>query len=294
MSSTNNFSCNSMTCFAQVIKQTDLGSFQWEIRSVNHRYLEMFFRLPEGFRVIENDLRAQIKKRFNRGKVEVSLKFQPAQGEQNFHVNEALVRQISNAADQVHAVIGPGNSLNPMQILQWPGVLETEETDQEQLSSQALEAFAEALQQAAAMRAREGESLGQHIQQRLDQIGPIVSTVEKLLPQALEAHKANLKEKIAQVVEQVDQDRLEQELVLLAQKADVAEELDRLITHIAEVERTLNLNEPVGRRLDFMMQELNREANTLSSKALITDITQAAVELKVLIEQMREQVQNIE
>lgn len=294
MSSQPNFACHSMTCFSQVIDQGPQGSFQWEIRSVNSRYLELHFRLPDAFRSLENSLREKIKLQFQRGKVEVALRYQASEKQQSLTVNQALVEQISYAADQVHAIIGPGNQLNPMQILQWPGVLESQPSDNKALTEHALQTFDQALQQAAQMRGREGASLAQHISTRLEQIQPIIEQVKVLLPQALAAHKLNLQQKIAKLVTEVDQDRLEHELVILAQKADVAEELDRLITHIAEVERTLQLDQPVGRRLDFMMQELNREANTLSSKALISDITQAAVELKVLIEQMREQVQNIE
>lgn len=284
----------SMTAFARSSSELTDGRFTWEIRSVNSRYLEPHFRLPDAFRDLEPKLRERLKQRLNRGKIECALRFQPLAGEAGLRVNAALVEQLNQAAEQIHAIIGPGNAMNVLELMQWPGVLDQHNADSKALQSSALAAFDEALEQLLATRAREGEALTQMIEQRLIKMQPLVEQVRSQMPLALQAQKQQLQTRLDELQHQLMPERLEQEMVLLAQKADVAEELDRLDTHIAEVRRILASNEPIGRRLDFMMQELNREANTLSSKSLTSAITQAAVDLKVLIEQMREQVQNIE
>lgn len=284
----------SMTAFARASSEQQGGRFTWEIRSVNSRYLEPHFRLPDAFRDLEPKLRERLKQRLNRGKIECALRFQPLAGEAGLSVNTALVEQLNQAADQIHAIIGPGNAMNVLELMQWPGVLDQQQHDSKALQAAALSAFDEALEQLLATRAREGEALTQMIELRLSKMQPLVEQVRAQMPQALQAQKQQLQTRLDELQHQLQPERLEQEMALLAQKADVAEELDRLDTHIAEVHRILASNEPIGRRLDFMMQELNREANTLSSKSLTAAITQAAVDLKVLIEQMREQVQNIE
>lgn len=284
----------SMTAFARSSSECRHGRFTWEIRSVNHRYLEPHFRLPDSFRDLEPQLRERLKKQLGRGKVECALRFQPLQGDARLTVNTDLVEQLNHAADIVHSVIGPGNALDALQILQWPGVLNSEEVDGKALQQAALEAFDASLATLKQTRAREGADLAGMIHARLEKMTTIVTQVAQQLPQALNAQRQQLQGKLDELSGNLDNDRLEQEMVILAQKADVAEELDRLHTHINEVTRILSSNEPIGRRLDFMMQELNREANTLSSKSLTAAITQYAVDLKVLIEQMREQVQNIE
>ncbi|MFY0639711.1 MAG: YicC family protein [Bermanella sp.] len=283
-----------MTAFARTDLQTDIGSFTWEIRSVNSRYLELHFRLPETLRAVEVQVREVLRKNLQRGKVECSLKFIPQVLSQGMNVNETLVSQLNAAADHVHSIIGPGNALDALEILKWPGVLMQPALDNQAIEQDAMKAFEATLSQLIEMREREGSALSQFISQRIDGIAEQVAKVKALLPQILQAQREALLNKLADLKQQVDPDRFEQEMVIVLQKADVDEELDRLEAHFEEVARILKQKGAVGRRLDFMMQELNREANTLSSKSISHLTTQIAVELKVLIEQMREQVQNIE
>jgi uncharacterized protein (TIGR00255 family) len=283
-----------MTAFARTDHQTDLGSYSWEIRSVNSRYLELHFRLPDSLRSIEGTLRDLIRQKLSRGKVECSLKFTPNTSQQSLSINEALVAQINQAADQVHGIIGPGNALSALEILKWPGVISQGSTNYQQAETQALEGFNDSLIQLIEMRQREGAALSTFIEQRVDAIQIQTDAVCKLLPEILKNQRDNLNAKLAELNSKVDPDRFEQEMLILLQKADVDEELDRLVAHLAEITRTLSQAGPVGRRLDFMMQELNREANNQSSKSISHITTQISVELKVLIEQMREQIQNVE
>ena len=284
----------SMTAFARSDQQTKLGSFSWEIRSVNSRYLELHFRLPDSLRAIESNLRELLAKKLTRGKVECSLKFTPALTEQSLNINEELVNQINQASDQVHALIGPGNALDALEILKWPGVLSQPSFDMAPVKELALSLFTTGLDDLIATRQREGQALGVFIKQRMVSIGTELEKVSALLPEILAAQRASLQAKLSSLKITVDPDRFEQEMVILLNKADVDEELDRLQAHLIEVSRILQQGGPIGRRLDFMMQELNREANTLSSKSISHLTTQIAVQLKVLIEQMREQIQNIE
>lgn len=284
----------SMTAFARSTQEHPQARFTWEIRSVNSRYLETHFRLPDAFRNLEPHLRERLTRRLNRGKIECTLRYQALHSQPSLELNSDLVRQLNQAADQVHAIIGPGNAMNVLDILQWPGVILSENQDDKAQQHAALAAFDHALDELLDARAREGNELAQLIQQRLDKMQPLVQHVSEQMPAALQTQRQQLQQRLSELQQQLNPERLEQEMVILAQKADIAEELDRLHTHINEVARILAQQEPIGRRLDFMMQELNREANTLSSKSLNASITQAAVELKVLIEQMREQVQNIE
>ncbi|MBE0482900.1 MAG: YicC family protein [Bacterioplanes sp.] len=284
----------SMTAFARSTQEHPQARFTWEIRSVNSRYLETHFRLPDAFRDLEPHLRERLNRRLNRGKIECTLRYQALHSQPSLELNSDLVRQLNQAADQVHAIIGPGNAMNVLDILQWPGVIVSDQQDNKAQQQTALTAFDHALDELLDARAREGKELAQLIQQRLDKMQPLVQNVSEQMPAALQTQRQQLQQRLCELQQQLNPERLEQEMVILAQKADIAEELDRLHTHINEVARILTQQEPIGRRLDFMMQELNREANTLSSKSLNASITQAAVELKVLIEQMREQVQNIE
>lgn len=286
---------SSMTAFARQEQSTQWGAIIWEIRSVNHRYLETHFRLPENLRDLEPKLRENLRKELSRGKIEISLNFRPdVEQTQNCCVNIDLVQQLGKALQQVSNALGDAEKPNALELLKWPGVLQTAEVDYPEVKCIALTLFQQALQQLKAMRQQEGSSLQTIIQQRLDRIAEITTEMRQHLPAIMAQQKQKLQTRIDDAKAELDPGRLEQEVVLLLQKADVDEELDRLQTHIAEVTRTLNQKSAVGRRLDFLMQELNREANTLSSKAVDTDITQIAVELKVLIEQMREQIQNIE
>ena len=285
----------SMTAFARQEQTIQWGEIIWEIRSVNHRYLETQFRLPENLRDIEPILREKLRKSFARGKLDISLTFRPdAEKSQHFCINTALVEQLSKALDQVQSTLDQNNNISPLDVLKWPGVLQTATVDYPQVKHIALNLFTQALEQLQAMRQQEGVALQAIIEQRLTRIDQITANMRTQLPVIMQQQRQKLQSRIDNASVELDPGRLEQEVVLLSQKADVDEELDRLQTHVSEVSRTLKQNNPTGRRLDFLMQELNREANTLSSKAIVTDVTQTAVELKVLIEQMREQIQNIE
>ncbi|USD21478.1 YicC family protein [Microbulbifer variabilis] len=284
----------SMTAFGRAEAAYATGNAIWELRSVNHRYLEPHFRLPEVARPLEAQLRDILRKSLSRGKVELTLTVKPNSVETSgLEINQPLAQALINAAKQVTGGEG-AQPLNPLQILQWPGIISEPEADTEQQSATILQAFREALEQLRANREREGAELAKFIEARLKGIEEQVALVRELLPQILEAQREKLRNRLEELSIELDKERLEQEIVLLAQKADVDEELDRLNAHTVETRRVLAGGGAIGRRLDFLMQEFNREANTLSSKSVVTDTTQAAVELKVLIEQMREQVQNIE
>jgi len=285
---------HSMTAFTRQEEQHPWGTLSWEIRSVNQRFLEPHFRLPDTLRELEPAIRDLQRKSLNRGKVESVLRFHPAQVSETLNIDEQLVKQLASAAETISSHLNKPGSINPLQIMQWPGVLQNEEVDADQLKKAALELYKKGLKDLIAMRAREGEELANLINQRLDGIDAIVVQVRAALPGILERQRQLILDKLDSIKDDLDPARLEQEMVLVANKTDVAEELDRLETHVNEVRRTLKKKDPVGRRLDFLMQELNREANTLASKSIVTETTQCAVELKVLIEQMREQIQNIE
>lgn len=285
---------HSMTGFARNQETFTWAQLTWEIRSINHRYLEPHFRLPETLRLLEPNLREILRNKIARGKVEVSLQVQKTTAQQTINIDENLAKEVIQAAETINHQLSKPATINPMQILQWPGVIQESEIDPEQAKANALSSFSTAVDDLIQQRAREGKELKNHITNRLDQVNALVEKTRLVLPELKQNQRSKLLEKLSVLEVEVDQDRLEQELVYLAQKSDVDEELDRLETHANEVKNCLNQKKPVGRRLDFLMQELNREANTLSSKATVSDTTQTAVELKVLIEQMREQVQNIE
>jgi len=285
---------HSMTAFTRQEEQYSWGTLSWEIRSVNQRFLEPHFRLPETLRELEPAIRDLQRKSLNRGKVESVLRFHPAQVSDSLNIDEQLVKQLIGAAETINGHLSKPGSINPLQLMQWPGVLQNEEMDADAVKKSALELYKKGLQDLIAMRAREGEELANLISQRLDGIDAIVVQVRAALPSILMRQRQLILDKLDSIKDDLDPSRIEQEMVLVANKTDVAEELDRLDTHVNEVRRTLKKKEPVGRRLDFLMQELNREANTLASKSIVTETTQCAVELKVLIEQMREQIQNIE
>jgi uncharacterized protein (TIGR00255 family) len=283
-----------MTAFARQESQQSWGTLTWEVRSVNHRFLEPHLRIPEQFRELEGILRETLRKRISRGKVECTLRFVPEAQAQTLQVNEAFARQLIAATEQMEQLMPASQTLNPLELLRWPGVLQDVQIDMDAVRQAAQTLFDKAIDDLTVGREREGKELAALIEQRLDTISEVVADVRSKLPQILQNQRESLRAKIADLSVELDPQRLEQEVVLLAQKADVDEEMDRLNTHVQEVRRVLKQKEPVGRRLDFLMQELNREANTLSSKSIVTDTTKSAVELKVLIEQMREQIQNIE
>lgn len=287
---------SSMTAFARVQVQEEWGSLIWEVRSVNHRYLEPKFRLPEQLREVESALRLSLKQSLKRGKIECYLKLQLSENTSSLTLNPFVLEQLHNAVSRIQQEFGDSAKVNALDILSWPGVQTTTEVDAKILHQAAIESFETALKQLNTMRAREGNELRLFIENRLNKIGAEVIKVREWLPTILEAQRKKIMERLFEAKQELNLDRLEQEMVILAQKMDVDEELDRLDTHIAEVRRILQEqdNSAYGRRLDFLMQELNREANTLSSKSVHAGLTQTAVSMKVMIEQMREQVQNIE
>ena len=285
---------SSMTAFARQTIECDWGTAAWEIRSVNHRYLETNFRMPETVRDIEMGLRELARKHLQRGKVDCSLQLNIATKTGAVDVNQALTDQYISVCEQLANQMENPAPVSPVDILKWPGALKEPEVDKDALKQALTTLFEDTLIQLEEGRGREGEKLKALIAQRLDAITSEVDTVRTKLPQLLAAQKQKIIDRLHEVSADLNSDRLEQELVFLAQKADVDEELDRLDTHLSEIRQVLNRREPIGRRLDFLMQELNREANTLASKSIASDTTQSSVELKVLIEQMREQIQNIE
>lgn len=285
----------SMTAFARQDIETPEGTLTWEIRSVNHRYLEPHFKIPDSFRETEPALRESLRRHLARGKVDCSLKFQAAtSGKNNLEINPDAASALAEALKGLEQHFDQLQPANALEILAWPGILNSEKGDRKSLLNAAINSFGEALKTLNESRVREGSQLAPLFDARLESISNIVADVRNMLPGILAKQSENIRQRFHDAKVELDEGRLEQEMVLLAQKSDVAEELDRLDAHVTEVRHTLKKKEPVGRRLDFLMQELNREANTLSSKSIVTDTTQAAVELKVLIEQMREQVQNIE
>ncbi|MCT8342275.1 MULTISPECIES: YicC/YloC family endoribonuclease [Photorhabdus] len=284
----------SMTAFARRDIKSEWGNAAWELRSVNQRYLETYIRLPEQFRSLEPVIRERIRSRLTRGKVECNLRFEldsRSQGE--LILNETLAKQLVNAANWVKQQSNEGE-IDPVDILRWPGVMAAEEQDLDAISTQLLQELDTALDAFIQSREAEGNALKIMIEQRLDVVTEEVSKVRQQMPEIMQWQRERLQTKLEEAQVQLENNRLEQELVLLAQRLDVAEELDRLDAHVKETRNILKKKEAVGRRLDFMMQEFNRESNTLASKSINTDITNSAIELKVLIEQMREQIQNIE
>lgn len=285
----------SMTAFARQESSTDFGDLVWELRSVNHRYLETFVRLPEDLRAIEQRVREHISRRLKRGKVEAVLRFKAAPSvDAPLNVNTDLVDQLAKALHKIGVHAHDSKSCTSMDILRWPGVVEPQEQDQEALQSGALELLDQALTQLVETRQREGERLGGFIAERLASSRTFVASARERMPQVLQNIRDRLEARLGDLKKEMDEARIEQEMVMLAQRLDVDEEMDRLGAHLDEMDSVLKRKEPVGRRLDFLTQEMNREANTLASKSADKEMTAAAVELKVLIEQIREQVQNIE
>ncbi|MEZ5593505.1 MAG: YicC/YloC family endoribonuclease [Gammaproteobacteria bacterium] len=284
-----------MTAFARSERVSEWGTITWELRSVNHRYLEPYIRMPDNFRLLEPEVRERLNRYLSRGKTECSLKFQPAGASlTTISLNRPLTQKLVEVAQELKDILGNDDQLRLGELMRWPGVVSDAEPDLGPLQVQILDALEQALKDLVATRTREGERIGEMIQQRCTQMAEQVQQVRQRRPEVLARQREKLQARLNELAAKVDADRLEQELVIAAQKLDVDEELDRLQAHLQEIEQVLKRKEPVGRRLDFLMQELNREANTLSSKSADTDTTRSAVDLKVLIEQMREQIQNIE
>jgi len=286
----------SMTGFARVERQYVFGRLSWEMRSVNHRYLEFGLRLPEEFRPLEADIRKCLGEYLSRGKIDASLRFTEAPGAAGagLELNLPLARELLGMHSEMAALASSDQQADISQLLKWPGLIEEKRPDPGPLHAAAMDLLVDAAKDLQAGRGREGEQMAKAIRERLKGVSQITANVRSWLPEIRDALKQRLLEKIADLQQPLEPGRIEQEIAFLSQKIDVDEELDRLDAHVEEVFRVLDLTEPVGRRLDFLMQEFNRESNTLSSKSVDQRTTQAAVDLKVLIEQMREQVQNVE
>jgi len=286
---------SSMTAFARETWRGEEGELVWEVRSVNSRFLEMNLRLPEELRGLDPLVRERIGAHLNRGKVECALRYRAGvKSGAGFKVNEGLAMQLIQATEVVEHMLHEAVPARTMDILAWPGVLVSEEQDLGPVEQRAGDLLDRALASLKVTREREGARLAELIAQRCTAMRELVARARRRMPEVMSGVRDRVRARLAEVLEQLDEARLEQEMALLAQRLDVDEEMDRLTAHLDEVTAVLKRKEPVGRRLDFLMQELNREANTLSSKSNDVEITRIGVEMKVLIEQMREQVQNIE
>jgi uncharacterized protein (TIGR00255 family) len=286
---------HSMTGFARETVETPLGTLTWEIRAVNHRYLDVQFKLPEDLRPKEQLFRQQASATLGRGKVECSLYFRrAAEQPSEMQIDAELVALLSARISEVSLLLPSATGVNPIEILRWPGVMQQREIDAEPLFAKTSGLLATALQSLDDMRSSEGQRIEEMLESRCADIENIAASVRRRMPEVIALSRQKQKERIDKLDVDADPARLEVELALVAQKLDVDEELDRLESHLVEIRDALRDEKPVGRRLDFLMQELNREANTLGSKSADADTTKAAVDLKVLIEQMREQIQNVE
>jgi len=283
-----------MTGFARRERQFPWGLLSWELKTVNHRFLEMSCRLPEEFRAGESEFRQAIAAAVRRGKVECGLHFKPVIASDALELDGELLDALTARARQVAAQAGAAARIDVLDLIRWPGVIRDATRDSAPMITAALALLGEALAELTRSRDSEGGRLRDALEQRCDGLIEFSARVADRLPEVRARMRAKLLDRIAQLVKEADHDRLEQELAILAQRLDVDEELERLRGHVLEVRKTFAGQEPAGRRLDFLMQELNREANTLSSKSQDIETTRAAVDMKVLIEQMREQVQNIE
>jgi uncharacterized protein (TIGR00255 family) len=285
----------SMTGFARREISGAFGTLVCELRSVNHRFLEAGFRLPDELRVAEGELRARLARQLRRGKVDCTVTFRRAQGAANtLEVDTAALERVLAAVKVVARSLPGAGAVSALEVLRWPGVLREDGASGDELLNAVYKVFGVTLEELVAARAREGERLRELLEQRCGGLEALVAAVRARLPEVQARVRARLTERVAELAASVDPERMEQEVALILQRLDVDEELERLTGHIAEVRRVISGGEPAGRRLDFLMQELNREANTLSSKSQDLETTRSAVDMKVLIEQMREQVQNAE
>lgn len=285
-----------MTAYASRSAAAAAGQISWELRSVNQRYIDVSLRMPEEFRVLEPDIRERFKARFSRGKIEVNLRYQldPGTVSASLEINEALAKSLVAGHDRLAAIAGQSAPPDLVRLMAWPGVVVEQRPDFDAERTTALAVLDQCIDDLAASRAQEGRAIVEMIEPRLAGVLEQVGRVREHLPAVRSALQERFRERIAALGQDLDPGRLEQEVALGLTKLDVDEELDRLEAHVAEIRRVLQNDEPVGRRLDFLMQELNREANTLGSKSVAVETTGVAVELKVLIEQMREQIQNVE
>ena len=286
----------SMTAFAAVEENYDFGRLTWELRSVNHRFLDANIRMPEDFRVLEAEVRSRLSARLSRGKVDINLRFSAAPGliGANLKLHDELADSLLRVYQELAAKASATSAPDLSQLLRWPGLVEQPPPDPQPMREAALALFDQAIDRLVESREREGAAIHQALSERINSIQRWVGEIREWMPEIREGLRSKLIERCADLPQPIDPGRLEQEIALYAQKLDVDEELDRLAAHTEEGLRVLGLDEPVGRRFDFLLQEFHRESNTLSSKSVDLRTSQAAVELKVLIEQLREQVQNIE
>ncbi len=284
----------SMTAFADGEIGVDNLTILCELRSVNHRYADVSVKLPERLRFAEADARRLIADKLKRGKIECSLSYKKQPGSQHFNVNLLTVQNLLAACAEIESCMSNPQSFSALDVLAFPGVQQEAESDKEALRIKIVSLIDQTLDKLLETRAREGAQLAALLAERCEKIGHLVDAAQQRMPEVLHHLRQKLIARVQEMVAEPNFDRLEQELVLLAQKLDVAEEIDRLRAHVAEVLRAIQQPEPTGRRLDFLMQEMNREANTLGSKSADREMTQISIDLKVLIEQMREQIQNIE
>jgi uncharacterized protein (TIGR00255 family) len=285
----------SMTAFARCEQRDERGELVWELRSVNHRYLELFVRLPEELRSLEPLVREHVGKQLARGKVDCSLRFASAGvSDSALRVNTSLAKRLLRASEELETLLGTSARPKPWDLLRWPGVLEAEPQDLTPVQERATKLLDQALENLVGVRRREGERLSEIVGERCRALQVLVAQARERIPLVLDEVRERIRARLQEVAGELDPARVEQEMVLLAQRLDVDEEMERLGAHLDEVLRVLAKGGSKGRRLDFLMQELNREANTLASKSSDVEITRIGVEMKVLIEQMREQVQNIE
>lgn len=285
----------SMTAFARESRTGDVGELTWELRTVNHRFLEPHIRLPEELRGLDTQVRGRLAARLQRGKVDCSLRYAPVVGVPNaIRINRPFVEQLLAAGRELGELTGRPQEPTPFDLLRWPGVVQETSTDLDRLGAEALALLEQAIDSLLETREREGARLAQLLRERCERLRESAARVRERLPEVLAGVRQRLADRLVELRAELDPTRLEQEIALVAARLDVDEELDRLGAHIEEVLDVLTRDEPVGRRLDFLMQELNREANTLGSKSADVAVTREAVEMKVLIEQMREQVQNLE
>ena len=284
-----------MTAFARQEEQNEQGELTCEVRSVNHRYLEVSLRFDECFRSLEMPIRKLFAEKLSRGKVDAVLRYKVLDSDlSSLNIDRNLAKSVVENCEVIAELSTQAAPIDPLKVLQWPGVLKAESLDQVALHNSIMILVRRAIDELIVTRKTEGRALEAMIAQRCVEIDDIAKEVRRRMPEILIEHQQRLQERVTELKVSLDPERLEQEMVLLAQKNDVAEELDRLESHIVEVQNVLQRDEPIGRRLDFLMQELNREANTLGSKSINTETTNHTVQLKVLIEQMREQIQNIE
>jgi len=285
----------SMTGFARGAAETPAGTLTCELRAVNHRFLDVQFKLPEELRPKETELRQHIASVCKRGKIECAIHIRRSSKDApDINLNKDLVTKLASGIEELNRLLPDSRKVDPIDILRWPGVVLEPEVDSDPLYAAATDLLQDTLAALNRMRGSEGERIAEMLESRCTEILKISKSVQKRMPQVMEAVRQKQRDRIDKLDVEAEPARLETELALIAQKLDVDEELDRLASHVSEIQKVLGKKDPVGRRLDFLMQELNREANTLGSKSADKETTNAAVELKVLIEQMREQIQNVE